>query len=26
MEFKPTGDPVQSLRAAKAEAIKAASA
>ncbi len=25
MEFKPTGDPVQSLRAAKAEAIKAAS-
>ena len=26
MEFKPTGDPVESLRAAKAEAIKAASA
>ena len=26
MEFKPTGDAVQSLRAAKAEAIKAASA
>lgn len=26
MEFKPTGDPVESLRAAKAEAIKAATA